>query len=481
MLSHHNLMNQLGFCLIINLQPHFHYKNQRLLAEKSQKTRGPRSTVASIGDCGSPDRGSILLEGPSSKVRFSSFIIERTLDLYNYERRVKDRTSLYQKSDDRNLQKIAEFRHELGAEGLSPARINKYMETLTQVNKKLHKKDFVSVTKQDIKNFIAEINCSGYSVWTKRDYKVITKRFWKWLKGMEDEDGYPDEVNWIKTTIKRKDKVSVRHEDILKPEEIFSMVEHCRNVRDKAMLMTLFESGMRPSELLTMQIRNVRFEEQGAYISVTGKTGDKLIFVYLAAPLLSQWLSEHPRNDNPEAYFWISLNSINYLGILSPNRLRTIVKTAARDSGITKRVWSYLLRHSAATDDSKVMTYAVLCEKYGWTPGSKMPSVYVHLAGDDLRDAQLKKYGLQAGRENFVPSLTECSRCHYKCSPGTRFCPACGLCLNQKTKAKLQEGGDRLQGNAEMAELQNDVNEIKEIIVGLLKSGQASFPSARPS
>ncbi len=72
------------------------------------------------------------------------------------------------------------------------------------------------------------------------------------------------------------------------------MVENCTCIRDKAMVMTLFESGLRVGELLTMQIKNVRFEQQGAYLSVTGKTGDKVVFVYLSAPLLSQWVSQHP-------------------------------------------------------------------------------------------------------------------------------------------------------------------------------------------
>ena len=39
----------------------------------------------------------------------------------------------------------------------------------------------------------------NYSDWTKKDYKVSLKKFWKWLKG---KDNYPKEVAWIKTGMK---------------------------------------------------------------------------------------------------------------------------------------------------------------------------------------------------------------------------------------------------------------------------------------
>ena len=36
-----------------------------------------------------------------------------------------------------------------------------------------------------------------YSEWTKRDYKIVIKRFLKWIRKSED---YPDEVKWIRAS-----------------------------------------------------------------------------------------------------------------------------------------------------------------------------------------------------------------------------------------------------------------------------------------
>jgi integrase len=329
------------------------------------------------------------------------------LDLYNYQKTVSDAIALYKQSDDPNQRKVVEFTNKLIAENLSYARIWKYIYCLREIDKRLGGKSFVSVTKQDIENLISELNMSQYSEWTKHSYRVVIKRFWKWLSG---DENYPSEVKWIKASCKQRNKIAIRPEDVLTADEVRAMVESCPTVRDKAMILTLFESGMRPSELLTMRIRNVRFEEQGAYLSATGKTGDKVVFVYLSAPLLSQWISQHPLNKDPDSFIWISLNPVNYLGIISPQRLGHIVKRAARKAGIQKRVWTYLLRHSAATDDAKQMSHAVLCAKFGWSAGSAMPGVYVHLGASDIRNAQLGKYGLVAPDAPKL-EMQKCPRC----------------------------------------------------------------------
>lgn len=133
---------------------------------------------------------------------------------------------------------------------------------------------------------------SQYSEWTKHSYRVVIKRFWKWLSG---DENYPSEVKWIKASCKQRNKIAIRPEDILTADEISAMVENCPTVRDKAMLLTLFESGMRPGELLTMRIKNVKFDEQGACISATGKTGDKgLLEVYGERPKTAQIKSLEP-------------------------------------------------------------------------------------------------------------------------------------------------------------------------------------------
>ena len=60
-----------------------------------------------------------------------------------------------------------------------------------------------------------------YSAWTKHDYKVCLKRFYKWLKG--NDEVYPDEVKWIKTTLKRNQ--TLLPDDLLTEEEVKRVVD----------------------------------------------------------------------------------------------------------------------------------------------------------------------------------------------------------------------------------------------------------------
>ncbi len=92
---------------------------------------------------------------------------------------------------------------------------------------------------------VYRIERSDYSPWTKHDYKVALKRFYRWLKDGGEE--YPEEVKWIRTTLTARDELLP--EELLMEEEVMRLVDACDNPRDKAFIMTLYESGARIGEL----------------------------------------------------------------------------------------------------------------------------------------------------------------------------------------------------------------------------------------
>jgi len=75
-----------------------------------------------------------------------------------------------------------------------------------------------------------------------------------------------------------------------------------------------------------------------------------------------------------------------------------------------------------------------------------MPSVYIHLAGDDVDEAMCMLNGLQRNKkreEQLKPVV--CPRCNNKNLLGSKFCNKCGILDIQKaieldqTRAKLDE------------------------------------------
>jgi len=64
------------------------------------------------------------------------------------------------------------------------------------------------------------------------------------------------------------------------------MVEICENARDKALVSGLYESGVRISEWLGVKIKDIIFDDYGAKIKVTGKTGTRQIRLIDSVPYL---------------------------------------------------------------------------------------------------------------------------------------------------------------------------------------------------
>lgn len=331
------------------------------------------------------------------------------------------------------------FNRDLIAEGLSVVRTYKYIETLVRLTKKL-KKPYGKMTKEDIKDFIIELEATQYSEWTKHDYKMTLRRFYKWFKG--NNQTYPEEVDWIKVYVKDRHKLP---EELLTGEEIKKMILAANNPRDRTLVECLSESGCRISELLTLQLKNVKFDKYGAVIQVTGKTGGRRVRLVSSVPSLTRWLEFHPFKDNPEAYLFAKKRSESD-GRALPFRYEyalRVIKNLAKKVGIRKNVHPHLFRHSRATVLASKLTEAQMKEYFGWTQGSSMAATYVHLSGRDVDDAILGLYKIkQDGRqedEELKPII--CARCKSTNSSTSKFCSRCSYDLNVNAAAHSEQGG----------------------------------------
>jgi site-specific recombinase XerD/ribosomal protein L40E len=359
--------------------------------------------------------------------------------------------------DEESKQKILDFYQECIVRGYSKARIIKYLVTLERIARDLGK-PLTQAKKEDIVNLIAEIEQRGYSEWTKHDYKVILRIFYKWLR----RDDYPEEVNWIKVRDSRNHKLP---EEILTQEEVQRMIDAADHIRDKAFISTLYESGCRIGELLCLQIKHVQFDEFGAVLLVNGKTGQRRVRVIASEPRLHQWIENHPFKDDPDAPLWITIGTNSRYKIWNYGTAREVIKKIARKAGIKKRVYPHLFRHSRATHLANHLTEAQMKQYFGWVQGSDMASIYVHLSGRDVDNALLKLNGLEVKEEKKEEQFKAlmCPRCKARNSPDAKFCSNCGMCLDAKTAVAI----DELRAKADM--LMNELVKNPEVLDALLK------------
>jgi site-specific recombinase XerD/ribosomal protein L40E len=358
------------------------------------------------------------------------------VEIYNYERKIErvlekiNRSSISKK----NKALILDFHRDRLSCGLSKVRQYKYLYTLERITR-LFKKDFENATKDDIIDLVGYFEKGNFSEWTKHDYKVVLKIFYRWLRKTDD---YPEEVKWIKTTVKNS---RLLPEEVLTEDEVKKLVESATNIRDKAFILVLYESGCRISEILSLRIRNVQFDDYGAVLIVTGKTGDRRIRIIVSAPKLASWIEIHPLKENVDAPLWISISTRNRNDILSYGATKAMLKDVAKKAGIKKRIYPHLFRHSRATFLANFLTEAQLKQFFGWVQSSDMASTYVHLSGRDVDNTLLKLQGMTIEKQEkeAVLKTISCQRCTQKNSPASKFCMRCGSPLDLENAIKLDD------------------------------------------
>ena len=117
-------------------------------------------------------------------------------------------------------------------------------------------------------------------------------------------------------------------------------------MRDKAILATLYGTGLRVTELITLKTKDIKLSE--SQFSVIWK-GSKLRSVFLtkdAKEKLKKYILS--RADDSE-YLFISLSWNSYGEPLSRNSIESLVKKYAELVWITEKVTPHTLRHSFAT------------------------------------------------------------------------------------------------------------------------------------
>ncbi len=396
-------------------------------------------------------------------------------DIHTYGNRINAVLRSIEKSDlpkssKSNLHEFYEF---LVADALSKGRILKYLYHLLKIADWLDK-PFKDAKKKDIIRVVQVIETQDYTAHTKHDYKIVIKRFYQWLRGTE---GYPEEVSWIRSTIKRKD--SMIPEELLTVEEIEKQIETTDHPRNKAMISTLYESGCRPSEFLYLCIKHIVFDEYGVQLTIPkGKTGMRKLRLVASVPHLAAWIKIHPSRDDPNAPIWMGIGTSNrYKPLLYLGFAKCLVEITQK-AGIKKRIYPYIFRHTRATHMANHLTEAQMCQYFGWVQGSKMPRTYVHLSGRDLDAPILQMHGIkkeEKKKDNFSPR--KCLRCETINSPSGKFCAKCGMALDEYT-ALMQERKHKIEKNKyhRLVALMLQDKNTRDSTINKMRQVNAEFP-----
>jgi hypothetical protein len=242
------------------------------------------------------------------------------------------------------------------------------------------------------------------------------------------------------------------------------MLESATNLRDKAIIALLFDSGIRAGELLNMTIADVDLTSNPAHIAVNGKTGIRQIPIMFSVPYMAQYLNSIKKKA-PSDYLWTTVGTwANKDRKIDHAGLGKMVKEVAAKAGIQKRVYPHLFRHSRASYYANKLTEQQLKAFFGWTGGSQMAATYVHLSGRDIDNAVLQANGAKVDNSITEPKLKVkvCPRCQFSNPMESKYCNRCGAPLDETLIVEVQNKETNIK--QAIAEVLKDPKVIEDVV-----------------
>ncbi len=232
---------------------------------------------------------------------------------------------------DRNAEIIKEYLFHKESQGIGVLRLRKPLSVLKLFHK-LTKKSFDSFTQKDLEKLVVKLLNLNKKEWTKVTYLKILKNFGRWLNKR-----YKLNLD-LEITKPKTPKNSILPEYLIIPEDFNRLINATDDLQIKVLLCLLYESEARISEILSLRIQNVAFNQYGARIMVRGKTGQRVIPIVWFANLLRQYFEIHPQKDNPQTSLFLYKNAKGELKPLTYNVFRPRLRKLCKRAGIKKRI-----------------------------------------------------------------------------------------------------------------------------------------------
>lgn len=223
------------------------------------------------------------------------------------------------------------------------------------------------ITTEEIRRYLVEYqqinNCSKVTI---DNVRRNISSFFSWL---EEEDYI------LKSPMKRIHKIKTKQQvkETISDEEIEQLRDHCRCVRDLAMIDLLYSTGIRVGELVNLNISDINFESRECVVFGKGDKERKVYFDAKAKIHLQDYLKS--RIDNNPALF-VTLDApydrLKISGVeirmrtlgrqlnmekIHPHKFRRTMATRAIDKGMPIEQVQKLLGHSQI---DTTMQYAIV-------------------------------------------------------------------------------------------------------------------------
>jgi site-specific recombinase XerD len=172
---------------------------------------------------------------------------------------------------------------------------------------------------------------------------------------------------------------------VLSPDEVARLIAAAANLRHRTILMTLYSTGMRRSELCHLRPEDI--DKERMVVRIRQGKGGKDREVPLSQKLLDQLRTYYRSVKRKNGWLFPSLQTVRAGEPITDKAVWHACREATRRAGITKAVHPHTLRHSFATHlfDNGAELPVIQTLLGHADPRDTM--IYLHLATRKLRQA----------------------------------------------------------------------------------------------
>ena len=243
---------------------------------------------------------------------------------------------------------IARFKQYLMYEkGLSPKSVEAYLHDVLLLEEFLGEKKMEDATLEDLQQFLKHLYQSDYNARSQARIISGMRAFYRYLI-------YANVLETDPTELLDAPKIGMHLPDVLTVEEIQSIMDVIdlstpEGHRNRAMAEVMYGCGLRVSELITLRLSNLFFDD--GFVKVVGKGNkERLIPIGTTAIKAVNLYVEGKRKllkikKGEEDYVFLNRRGAH----LTREMVFMLVKKWVKDAGIDKTVSPHTFRHSFAT------------------------------------------------------------------------------------------------------------------------------------
>jgi integrase len=181
---------------------------------------------------------------------------------------------------------------------------------------------------------------------TRRSYLKAVQQFLSWLERRK-------KVSGVEARLVQMPGLRRKHRDVLMRQEIQLLEDAAPMERNKLLIRLMGDTGAREGEVASLRLEDLVAKERSYFIRIRGKTGERMPpitpSVYRRLKAYAEGKSGRPRTRSTYLFLTSRRRPGGGHEPLTESGVYQAVKDAVERSGIGRRAYPHLLRHSAIT------------------------------------------------------------------------------------------------------------------------------------